>query len=237
MSEPGRAAIPTLCDGTKRTRRRPLEYPLLRLRPLAKKAAGRNRVCSHSAEAADERGGRTPRQLKQTNLFFSARILPQSGAMLDPSSSEETGGESDPEVVREGPHKSTSSSTAKRSDTGGAGSRQQPAAPAGARGRGAKDGGATGGGQAEEKEEEERRERERIQEEQQRKIKLQIYVFVLRCIAYPFNAKQPTDMARRQQKVSRRRHLFLWWRERNLLQKLLWLERNLLLDAIRLTNG
>uniref|UniRef100_A0A674AP55 Calcium-dependent secretion activator 1-like n=1 Tax=Salmo trutta TaxID=8032 RepID=A0A674AP55_SALTR len=30
---------------------------------------------------------------------------------------------------------------------------------------------------------------------------LQLYVFVMRCIAYPFNAKQPTDMARRQQKV------------------------------------
>ncbi|EPY81834.1 hypothetical protein CB1_000705006 [Camelus ferus] len=27
-----------------------------------------------------------------------------------------------------------------------------------------------------------------------------LYVFVMRCIAYPFNAKQPTDMARRQQK-------------------------------------
>lgn len=28
-------------------------------------------------------------------------------------------------------------------------------------------------------------------------------MFVLRCIAYPFNAKQPTDMARRQQKVNK----------------------------------
>lgn len=46
-------------------------------------------------------------------------------------------------------------------------------------------------------------EQERLQrEEAERKTKLQIYVFVLRCIAYPFNAKQPTDMARRQQKVS-----------------------------------
>uniref|UniRef100_A0A674ASG5 Calcium-dependent secretion activator 1-like n=1 Tax=Salmo trutta TaxID=8032 RepID=A0A674ASG5_SALTR len=39
-------------------------------------------------------------------------------------------------------------------------------------------------------------------EEEERKKKLQLYVFVMRCIAYPFNAKQPTDMARRQQKVS-----------------------------------
>uniref|UniRef100_A0A674AN66 Calcium-dependent secretion activator 1-like n=1 Tax=Salmo trutta TaxID=8032 RepID=A0A674AN66_SALTR len=38
-------------------------------------------------------------------------------------------------------------------------------------------------------------------EEEERKKKLQLYVFVMRCIAYPFNAKQPTDMARRQQKV------------------------------------
>lgn len=32
---------------------------------------------------------------------------------------------------------------------------------------------------------------------------MQLYVFVLRCIAYPFNAKQPTDMARRQLKVNK----------------------------------
>lgn len=103
--------------------------------------------------------------------------------MLDPSSSEDTGGESDPEVV---PRKPAFSSGLKRSDSGGAGSRQQPAAPGGARGRGA-----TGDGEEEE------------EEEQERRTKLQIYLFVLRCIAYPFNAKQPTDMARRQQKVSR----------------------------------
>lgn len=40
-------------------------------------------------------------------------------------------------------------------------------------------------------------------EEEERKKRLQLYVFVMRCIAYPFNAKQPTDMARRQQKVRR----------------------------------
>ncbi|XP_013881314.1 calcium-dependent secretion activator 2 isoform X4 [Austrofundulus limnaeus] len=48
------------------------------------------------------------------------------------------------------------------------------------------------------------KERERFQkEEEERKMNLQIYVFVLRCIAYPFNAKQPTDMTRRQQKVNK----------------------------------
>ncbi|XP_066523393.1 calcium-dependent secretion activator 2 isoform X2 [Hoplias malabaricus] len=47
-------------------------------------------------------------------------------------------------------------------------------------------------------------EQERLQkEEKERKTRLQIYVFVLRCIAYPFNAKQPTDMARRQQKLNK----------------------------------
>lgn len=52
---------------------------------------------------------------------------------------------------------------------------------------------------------EEKDDLEKLQrDEEDRKKKLQLYVFVMRCIAYPFNAKQPTDMARRQQKVSRR---------------------------------
>ncbi|KAL8567544.1 hypothetical protein ACOMHN_010135 [Nucella lapillus] len=45
---------------------------------------------------------------------------------------------------------------------------------------------------------------EREEEERKRqKKRLQLYVFVMRCIAYPFNAKQPTDMARRQTKVTK----------------------------------
>lgn len=40
-------------------------------------------------------------------------------------------------------------------------------------------------------------------EEEERKKRLQLYVFVMRCVAYPFNAKQPTDMARRQTKVNK----------------------------------
>ncbi|XP_028442287.1 calcium-dependent secretion activator 2 isoform X2 [Perca flavescens] len=119
--------------------------------------------------------------------------------MLDPSSSEDTGGESDPEVVQEAPRKAAATSAGKRGNNSRAGGqRRQSPAPGGAPGKGEKDSGATV------EEEEERKERERIQrEEQERKIKLQIYVFVLRCIAYPFNAKQPTDMARRQQKVNK----------------------------------
>ncbi|XP_045481303.1 calcium-dependent secretion activator-like isoform X14 [Harmonia axyridis] len=40
-------------------------------------------------------------------------------------------------------------------------------------------------------------------EEEERKRKIQLYVFISRCIAYPFNAKQPTDMTRRQPKVTK----------------------------------
>ena len=40
-------------------------------------------------------------------------------------------------------------------------------------------------------------------EEEDRRRSMQIYVFVIRCIAYPFNAKQPTDMVRRQVKVTK----------------------------------
>uniref|UniRef100_A0A8C5HCL4 Calcium-dependent secretion activator 1-like n=1 Tax=Gouania willdenowi TaxID=441366 RepID=A0A8C5HCL4_GOUWI len=115
--------------------------------------------------------------------------------MLDPSSSEEEGDEilevERKEVVAGG--------------TGG-GLGLQP------RGRG---GGGTGGGGGgtgdrpsspspsvgsdKEKEDLEKMQRE----EDERKKRLQLYVFVMRCIAHPFNAKQPTDMARRQQKISK----------------------------------
>ncbi|XP_032368914.1 calcium-dependent secretion activator 1 [Etheostoma spectabile] len=51
---------------------------------------------------------------------------------------------------------------------------------------------------------EEKEDVEKLQrEEEDRKKKLQLYVFVMRCVAYPFNAKQPTDMARRQQKITK----------------------------------
>ncbi|XP_069085989.1 calcium-dependent secretion activator 2 isoform X2 [Pleurodeles waltl] len=49
-----------------------------------------------------------------------------------------------------------------------------------------------------------REEQERLQrEERERRGRLQLYVFIIRCIAHPFNAKQPTDMARRQQKLNK----------------------------------
>ena len=41
------------------------------------------------------------------------------------------------------------------------------------------------------------------QEDDERKERLQLYIFVLRCIAYPFNARQPTDLARRHARVSK----------------------------------
>lgn len=40
-------------------------------------------------------------------------------------------------------------------------------------------------------------------EEEQRKTRLQLYVFISRCVAYPFNAKQPTDMTKRHTKVTK----------------------------------
>ncbi|XP_014874661.1 calcium-dependent secretion activator 1-like [Poecilia latipinna] len=115
--------------------------------------------------------------------------------MLDPSSSEDTGGESDTEVTREPPRKPSAYSEAeKQGDSGRAGGQQLQ--PAETPGEGAKDCPSAG--------DEEKKERERLQkEENERRTKLQIYVFVLRCISYPFNAKQPTDMARRQQKVNK----------------------------------
>ncbi|XP_068045960.1 calcium-dependent secretion activator 2 isoform X6 [Anomalospiza imberbis] len=49
-----------------------------------------------------------------------------------------------------------------------------------------------------------REEQERLQrEEREQRLRLQLYVFIARCIAHPFNAKQPTDMARRQQKLNK----------------------------------
>ena len=41
------------------------------------------------------------------------------------------------------------------------------------------------------------------QEDDERRERLQSYIFVLRSIAYPFNARQPTDMARRHARVSK----------------------------------
>ncbi|XP_042323828.1 calcium-dependent secretion activator 2 isoform X9 [Sceloporus undulatus] len=41
------------------------------------------------------------------------------------------------------------------------------------------------------------------EEEREKRRRVQLYAFIVRCIAYPFNAKQPTDMARRQQKLNK----------------------------------
>lgn len=44
---------------------------------------------------------------------------------------------------------------------------------------------------------------EALKELELHKKKLQIYVFVCRCVSYPFIAKQPTDMVRRQLKITK----------------------------------
>uniref|UniRef100_A0A8C5NB01 Calcium-dependent secretion activator 1-like n=1 Tax=Gouania willdenowi TaxID=441366 RepID=A0A8C5NB01_GOUWI len=137
--------------------------------------------------------------------------------MLDPSSSEEEGDEilevERKEVVAPKSGSGARLSPGRAADGPGGGSGGtggglglQP------RGRG---GGGTGGGGGgtgdrpsspspsvgsdKEKEDLEKMQRE----EDERKKRLQLYVFVMRCIAHPFNAKQPTDMARRQQKISK----------------------------------
>jgi len=40
-------------------------------------------------------------------------------------------------------------------------------------------------------------------EEEERKTRIQLYVFILRSISYPFNAKQPNDMIKRHHKVTK----------------------------------
>ncbi|XP_067236203.1 calcium-dependent secretion activator 2 isoform X3 [Chanodichthys erythropterus] len=105
--------------------------------------------------------------------------------MLDPSSSDESEGELPPEdepPVKTGKPVKKSPKPEKTPDAPRTQTKEQVPSPA----------------------EADKTEQERLKkEEAERKIKLQIYVFVLRCIAYPFNAKQPTDMARRQQKLNK----------------------------------
>ncbi|KAM9753878.1 LOW QUALITY PROTEIN: calcium-dependent secretion activator 2 [Menidia menidia] len=74
-------------------------------------------------------------------------------------------------------------------------------------------GGAPGQAEGDEEEEEEEKEKEKEEEEEEecvqkkeeeeRRIRTQLYVFLLRCIAHPFSAKQPTDITRRQHKVNK----------------------------------
>lgn len=121
--------------------------------------------------------------------------------MLDPSSSEEESdnetleGEDGSETVSLGvPAQSGSRSHSPASDTLslGAGSRPpniaRPASPS-----------PSIVSEKERKDDLERAEKEK--EDQKRR--LQIYVFVSRSIAYAFNAKQPTDMTRRQLKITK----------------------------------
>ncbi|XP_061478047.1 calcium-dependent secretion activator 1 isoform X5 [Rhineura floridana] len=121
--------------------------------------------------------------------------------MLDPSSSEE---ESD-EMVEEESSKEVLApaasgarlSPSRTSESSGSGGGLQPSSRSGSSVRPSSPSPSVVS-------EKEKEELERLQkEEEERKKKLQLYVFVMRCIAYPFNAKQPTDMARRQQKISK----------------------------------
>ncbi|CAL8335787.1 unnamed protein product [Merluccius merluccius] len=115
--------------------------------------------------------------------------------MLDPSSSEEEGDEI-VEVDRKeaaAPKSGAPRPSPNRAAEPGAG--LQPPS----RGGGRPSSPSPSMGSDKEKEDLEKMQRD----EEERKKRLQLYVFVMRCIAYPFNAKQPTDMARRQQKISK----------------------------------
>ncbi|XP_062258886.1 calcium-dependent secretion activator 1 isoform X8 [Platichthys flesus] len=115
--------------------------------------------------------------------------------MLDPSSSEE---ESDGIVEEEckeaaAPQAGTRISPSRTSESSGG------LAPSSSSRSSARPTSPSPSAASEEKEDLEKLQRE----EEERKKKLQLYVFVMRCVAYPFNAKQPTDMARRQQKITK----------------------------------
>uniref|UniRef100_A0A672PJ17 Calcium-dependent secretion activator 1-like n=1 Tax=Sinocyclocheilus grahami TaxID=75366 RepID=A0A672PJ17_SINGR len=116
--------------------------------------------------------------------------------MLDPSSSEEESDGIVEEESREVMAPQTGSSRISPSRTSESSDRLQPAS----RGSSARPSSPSPSAASEqEKEDVEKLQRE----EEERKKKLQLYVFVMRCIAYPFNAKQPTDMARRQLKITK----------------------------------
>ncbi|XP_069062632.1 calcium-dependent secretion activator 1 isoform X11 [Pleurodeles waltl] len=126
--------------------------------------------------------------------------------MLDPSSSEEESEEVVEEECKEvlAPAQRLSPSRTSESSSSGAPGGLQPVSSTG--GAGGRAGGSVRPSSPSPSvvSEKEKEELERLQrEEEERKRKLQLYVFVMRCIAYPFNAKQPTDMARRQQKISK----------------------------------
>ncbi|KAM7005738.1 calcium-dependent secretion activator 1 isoform 3-T3 [Tautogolabrus adspersus] len=115
--------------------------------------------------------------------------------MLDPSSSEE---ESDGIVEEEtkeamAPQAGSRISPSRTSESSGG------LAPSSSRSSSARPTSPSPSAASEEKEDLDKLQRD----EEERKKKLQLYVFVMRCIAYPFNAKQPTDMARRQQKITK----------------------------------
>ncbi|XP_052414685.1 calcium-dependent secretion activator 1 isoform X7 [Carassius gibelio] len=116
--------------------------------------------------------------------------------MLDPSSSEEESDGIVEEESREVMAPQSGSSRISPSRTSESSDRLQPAT----RGSSARPSSPSPSAASEqEKEDVEKLQRE----EEERKKKLQLYVFVMRCIAYPFNAKQPTDMARRQLKITK----------------------------------
>uniref|UniRef100_A0A8C4Z9W9 Calcium-dependent secretion activator 1 n=1 Tax=Gadus morhua TaxID=8049 RepID=A0A8C4Z9W9_GADMO len=118
--------------------------------------------------------------------------------MLDPSSSEEEGDE-----VVEVDHKEVTAPKNGAAPRPSPSRAPEPCAGLQPPGRGGSGGRPSSPSPSSGDKEKEDLQEKMQREEEERKKRLQLYVFVMRCIAYPFNAKQPTDMARRQQKISK----------------------------------
>uniref|UniRef100_A0A8C4ZYA5 Calcium-dependent secretion activator 1 n=1 Tax=Gadus morhua TaxID=8049 RepID=A0A8C4ZYA5_GADMO len=124
--------------------------------------------------------------------------------MLDPSSSEEEGDE-----VVEVDHKEVTAPKNGAAPRPSPSRAPEPCAGLQPPGRGGSGGRPSSPSPSSGDKEKEDLQEKMQREEEERKKRLQLYVFVMRCIAYPFNAKQPTDMARRQQKVIMAQEVFL----------------------------
>ncbi|XP_038608388.1 calcium-dependent secretion activator 2 isoform X10 [Tachyglossus aculeatus] len=142
--------------------------------------------------------------------------------MLDPSSSEEESDEGGPEERRDVllPPAAAAAAGGGAPQPGPAreGWRRDPAGrPPGGSGSGSGSGSSGGsarplspspsvlsdGREEQDQLQQQQQQQQQQQEERDRRLRLQLYVFIVRCIAHPFNAKQPTDMARRQQKLNK----------------------------------
>ena len=117
----------------------------------------------------------------QSNNLFSTTASNASNRTTSPDASSQGSG-----VYSS--HQSVHSERLQPSCSGRTGSTTRPVSPS-----------PSGGSESDRRDDTDRAERE----EGERKTRLQLYVFVIRCISYPFNAKQPTDITKRHAKVQK----------------------------------